>query len=105
MKDQDSIVLYYALPYMQREYKSNPLEYFSHLVGHEGENSLLSYLKQEDYAMSLSCGSDHEMDCFSEFKITVVLTKKGLANYNKVLDIIFKYLQRLKEVGPQEWKF
>ena len=90
-------------PFMQPEFKADPLSYFSHLVGHEGENSLLSYLKQEDYAMELSAGGDHELDCFSDFTICITLTKKGLANVDKVVDATFKYIQRLKEVGPKEW--
>ena len=79
--------------------------YFSHLIGHEGENSLLSYLKQEDYAMELTAGGDGELDCMSDFNVSITLTKKGLANTDKVADAVFKYIQRLKEVGPQEWVF
>ena len=37
--------------------------------------------------------------------MTITLTKKGLANTDKVLNAVFKYIQRLKEVGPQEWVF
>lgn len=88
------------MPYLQPEFNSNPLSYFSHLIGHEGENSLLSYLKAEDYAMDLSAGGDHELDCLSDFTLCVTLTKKGLANTDKVIDACFKYIQRLKEVGP-----
>ena len=33
------------------------------------------------------------------------MTKKGLENYEKVIDAVFKYIQRIKEVGPQEWVF
>lgn len=80
------------MPYLRQEFKAHPLSYFSHLIGHEGENSLLSYLKAEDYAMDLSAGGDHELDCFSDFTITITLTKKGLANTDKVLDAIFKYI-------------
>jgi insulysin len=69
---------------MEKEYRSKPLEYFSHLFGHEGENSLLSYLKQEDLAMELMAGSDHEMSVFSSFSVTITLTKKGLANIDDV---------------------
>lgn len=90
---------------MQAEYKSSPLGYFSHLIGHEGENSLLSYLKKEDYATELSAGGDSELDCMSDFNVVVTLTKKGLTNQEKVLDAVFKYIQRLKEVGPKEWVF
>ena len=94
--------MYWVLPtYLKQEFKSNPQSYFAHLIGHEGENSLLSYLKAEDYAMSLSSSGSTELDCISDFSVTVTLTKKGLANTDKVMNAIFKYIQRLKEVGPQ----
>ena len=93
------------LPFVQQKFRANPLGYYSHLIGHEGENSLLSYLKQEDYAMELSAGGDHELDCISDFTVSITLTKKGLANVDKVVDATFKYIQRLKEVGAQEWVF
>ena len=53
--------------------------------------------------MDLSAGGDYELDCVSDFTVSITLTKKGLANYEKVTDAVFKYMQRLKEVGPQEW--
>ena len=105
IKDKDQIEIYFILPYMKDEFLASPMTYFSHLIGHEGENSLLSYLKAEDYAMELSAGGDDELDCMSDFSITVTLTKKGLANTDKVINAVFKYIQRLKEVGPQQWVF
>lgn len=84
-------MIYWILPYCEKEYKSKPLWYFSHLFGHEGENSLLSYLAQEGYALGLSAGDDHEMGCFSDFYISIDLTKKGLENYEKVAHAAFKY--------------
>ena len=105
MKDKDTLEVFWTLPYLQKEFKSSPLSYFSHLIGHEGENSLLSYLKAEDYAMELQASADSELDCMSDFSVTITLTKKGLKNHEKVLDAVFKYIQRLKEVGPQEWVF
>ena len=63
VKDKDQIDLYWDMPYLKNEYKSNPLSYYTHLIGHEGENSLLSYLKAEDYAMELSTYADHNIDC------------------------------------------
>ena len=45
--DKDELIIYWILPYCEKEYKSQPLNYYSHLFGHEGENSLLSYLKKE----------------------------------------------------------
>jgi len=90
---------------MEKEYRTKPLQYFSHLFGHEGENSLLSYLKEEGLAMALSSGSDHEMSVFSSFTVDITLTKKGLENVNDVIAAVFKYAQRIRDVGPQQFVF
>ena len=55
--------------------------------------------------MELSAGSDHELKVFSSFFVEITLTKKGLANINDVLAAVFKYAQRLSEVGPQEFVY
>ena len=105
VQDRDVLVLYYILPYVEKEYQSAPLNYFSHLYGHEGENSLLSYLISEGLALELSAGGDHELWAISTFRIEIVLTKKGLENYEKVVEACFQYGQKLKEMGPQEYIF
>lgn len=68
VKDKDVLTVFWLdLPYTQREYKSQPLKYFSHLFGHEGPNSLLSYLKREGLALALSSYDDHEIWAVSNF--------------------------------------
>lgn len=76
---------------MQEDIKSQPLGYYSHLFGHEGANSLLSYLKSEGYAYELAAGGDHELWSYSSFMVDISLTKKGLDNYEKVLEAVFDY--------------
>jgi insulysin len=68
------------------------LNYISNLVGHEGENSLLSYLKEEGLALELSSGGDHEMDSFSTFEINIKLSDKGFNEYESVIEAVFHYL-------------
>ena len=81
IKDKDILSLYWFLPYCEEEYRTQPLKYHSHLFGHEGENSLLSYLKAQGLALELSSGYDHEIRSFSNFFIDITLTKKGLENF------------------------
>ena len=50
--------------------------------------------------MNLSSYSDHEQGVFSNFYISIDLTQKGLNETDKVLAAVFKYAQRLVEVGP-----
>jgi insulysin len=48
------------------------------LIGHEGENSLLSLLIKNELAMELSAGGSDNVDLFHDFDVTIKLTKKGL---------------------------
>jgi insulysin len=68
----------------------------SHLFGHEGENSLLSYLISEGLALELSSSFDHELWSFSTFNVDITLTKKGLENYEKVIESVFQYAQKIR---------
>jgi secreted Zn-dependent insulinase-like peptidase len=53
---------------------------------------LLSYLKAEDLAMSVYAGGGSFLKGVdSAFEVEVVLTNRGLQNYNMVLEAIFKY--------------
>jgi len=89
VKDKDIITLLWILPYVQKDIKAQPLGYYAFLFGHEGENSLLSYLKSEGLANELSAGGDHELWSFSNFYVDISLTKKGLENYEKVVEAVF----------------
>ena len=55
--------------------------------------------------MELLASDRRWKDWLTLIKIDIALTKKGLQNTDKVIDAVFKYLQRLNELGPQEWLF
>lgn len=103
VKDKDILTLLWILPYIQSDIKAQPLGYFAFLFGHEGKNSLLSYLKSEGLANELSAGGDHELWSYSNFYIDISLTKKGLQNYEQVIEAVFQYANRIREVGPQQY--
>ena len=67
VNDKNTLKVYWALPECKKEISTQPLSYLSHLFGHEGKNSLLSWLKKEGLAMGLSAGGGHMLDCFSNF--------------------------------------
>lgn len=106
VKDKDVLsLLWPSLPYSQPEYRSQPLKYLQHLFGHEGKNSLLSYLKQEGLALELSSYSDHDLWAISSFYVDITLTKKGLVEYERVISSVFKYAQVVRDSGVQEYVF
>ena len=68
----------------EQNYHNDPGDYLSFLIGHEGENSLLSLLIREGLAYELSAGSSNEYHSYTEFNVTITLTDKGLENYKLV---------------------
>mmetsp|Transcript_9358 Transcript_9358/g.14198 ORF Transcript_9358/g.14198 Transcript_9358/m.14198 type:complete len:83 (-) Transcript_9358:1923-2171(-) len=82
-------MLVFAVPYCQLDHYSSPEKYLMNLIGHEGENSLLSFLKLKDLAISIDTDMNHSMRCFTQFEICITLTKKGLANYEEVIEATF----------------
>ena len=87
------------------EYKAKPLSYLGNLIGHEGEGSLLSQLKAEGLAESLAAGSGLAWRGGSMFSVTVTLTEEGVANQERILQLLFSYLDMLREQGPKEWLY
>jgi insulysin len=91
VKDKDIMSLVWYLPSSEKEYKTQPLRYHSHLFGHEGENSLLSYLIAEGLALELSASHDHELNgAFTNLNVDITLTRKGMAEYERVIEAVFQ---------------
>jgi insulysin len=86
-------------------YDVKPLAYLGNLVGHEGEGSLLSQLKEEGLAESLAAGSGLGWRGGSLFTVTVSLTEEGMDDYQRVLQLLFAYLDMLRDEGPKQWLY
>lgn len=87
------------------DYDVKPVSYVSNLIGHEGQGSLLSRLKAEGLAESLSAGSGLSWRGGSLLSVNVSLTEKGVAQYQRVLQLLFTYIDMLRDQGPQEWLY
>ncbi|BGP38130.1 metalloprotease [Rhodotorula kratochvilovae] len=87
-------------------YASKPGSFLSHLVGHEGKGSVLSYLKARGWANGMSAGAGNNgASGFDFFKVNVDLTKEGLEHYEEVASVIFAYIALLRAHPPAEWAF
>jgi insulysin len=93
--------------YMDEEnlYETQPSRYISHLIGHEGPGSVLSYIKDKGWANSLSAGSSPVAPGQALYCIEVRLTEDGLKNYLEIVKVIFQYIYLLKKQPPQQWIF
>ncbi|KAH7111606.1 Metalloenzyme, LuxS/M16 peptidase-like protein [Dactylonectria macrodidyma] len=104
----DSRELNLYFPYIDEElmYGSQPSTYISHLIGHEGPGSVMSYIKAKGWANGLSAGADPVCPGTPGiFNVQVRLTEEGLKNYPEIVKIFFQYISLLRETPPQEWIF
>jgi insulysin len=98
---QRRLQLSFPMPDYSGRYHSKPLAYISNLIGHEGEGSLLSALKDEGWAEGLGAGTGITYRGGSAFDINITLTEAGMAQYAQVLKQVFEYVRMLQLAGPQ----
>jgi insulysin len=71
--------------------------YVSHLIGHEGPGSLLSYLKnKKGWANSFGASANAEVSNLETFEVTVELTTQGLKHVDEVAECVFSYITMLR---------
>ena len=104
----DSRLLELTFPYMNEEnlFESQPSRYLSHLIGHEGPGSIMSYIKGKGWANGLSAGAYPVCPgSLGLFNCQIRLTEEGLKNYREIVKVFFQYISLLKETAPQQWIF
>jgi len=106
LKHTNKLMLVWQLPAYCKLYRTKPCAYIGHLLGHEGSGSVLSLLKEKNFATSLSAGvSESNFDdnsMITLLEVCVALTDFGLANWTEVAHCVHQYLHMLREVGPQK---
>jgi insulysin len=97
IKDTRTVELSFPMPSYINDFRSKPDALLSSMIGHEGKGSLLSLLKTEGLATSLSAGGWLETRDYGRLEINVNLTPKGLENYLDVVRHCLAYIDILKE--------
>lgn len=99
-KNLKNLRILWNLPPSSHLWKSKPMGYISYLIGHEGPNSLLSQLIKEGLATALSSSADNRLQQqLDQFRIQITLTDKGERHYERVLSLVYMYINNLKSLG------
>ena len=67
VKDRRVLEITWLLKDQSSQYRHPPSKYISHILGHEGKGSLLSFLISQGLATSLSAGGSDSYKAYSEF--------------------------------------
>jgi insulysin len=101
-KQSQKLVVGFSLPAADHYYKNKTVGYLGHLIGFEGEGSLLSLIKAKGWCNNLSAGRGISGSNFKDFNISLELTNDGLAHTDEVISLIFQYIHLVKEGSNNE---
>lgn len=105
IKDTRSLGLEFPTIRLHDHLVSKPASVVSSVIGYEGKGSLLSKLKEEGLALGLSAGGGEIHPNLSTFDINVSLTEKGEVEYKRVIELVFAYIEMLRQVDVKEYTF
>ncbi len=98
-RNEHSISFTFFLPGLDAQYRENPLEFLSSLLGHEGEGSLHASLKARGWIESLSAGGGRMDADNSILTVQIELTPEGSAHQDEIGTALFAYLNLLRDAS------
>ena len=104
-REYRSLSLTFPIAPLQPHYKAKPAGYIAHLLGHEGEGSLLSLLRKRGLANGLSAGGSVNDSDNSTFSVNVSLTTAGFEQLEEVVALIFAGLELIAATGPERSRY
>ncbi len=105
IKDVRSLEIDFPTIRLKSHQSSKPASIVGAVLGYEGKGSLLSKLKEEGLVLSLSAGGGSSHPDINSFGINISLTEKGLKDYERILEMVFAYINMVRERGFEEYTF
>ena len=105
LKDERRLNMMFPVDSSDIYYREKPLRYLGNILGHEGEGSLFALLKSLGWAEGLSAGGGMGGRNQGSFVISVQLTPEGYINRDKIVELTFKQIRKLRNRGIQKWRF
>lgn len=104
-KFAQNLMLTFCLPNVSRYYRSKPILLVTHLIEDGSENTLQHGLKRMGFILDLSASDGIKGDNFQDININLRLTEHGLANTQKIMQLIMQWFDFLRQNGIEKWRF
>ncbi len=105
VKDLRKLQLTFPLPSSDADYRIKPLSYIAHLIGYEGEHSLMMTLKDQGWITSLVAGGGASGSNYRDFTISCHLTELGFHHVDDIVQHIFHYIDMIADRGLDDWRY
>lgn len=87
------------------EYRHKPADLIAHLLGHEGDGSLLARLREAGWADGLSAGVSRGDGHHALFSVSISLTPAGAEARDAIEATLFAAIEQVREAGLEAWRY
>jgi insulysin len=101
-KHSQKLIASFSMPCMDKYYKNKTINYIAHLIGYEGEGSLLSTLKQQGWCNDISAGRGIGGSNFKDFNVSFDLTTNGLDHTDEIITTMYQYIKLVRNNDRNE---
>jgi secreted Zn-dependent insulinase-like peptidase len=105
LRDKRNLQLTFPIPSTEADYRNKPLEFLSHLIGHEGPGSLHAVLKEAGLIDTLSAGQSLDTGDQAMMNISMSVTPQGRERWQDIVSLSFRYLSMIAEKGIKQAYF
>ncbi|MDR9469001.1 insulinase family protein [Marinospirillum sp.] len=105
LRQKRELQLLFQVPDATKDFRKKPDNYLAHLIGHEGQGSLLNALKNKGWVTGLSAGTQMRTGQQALFSINLELTPEGDQKTQEIQAAVFAWLDLIRAQGIEKWRF
>lgn len=105
LQDRRQLRFYFPVPDPTDEYRTKPSQLIAHLLGDEGDGSLLAVLRDAGLADGLSAGVSRGDGNEALFTVSISLTPAGAERLDDIQATLFAAIEQLHDQGLAEWRY
>ena len=105
LQDRRQLRFYFPVPDPSDEYRTKPTQLIAHLLGDEGDGSLLAVLREAGLADGLSAGVGRGDGNEALFTVSISLTPAGAERLDDIEATLFAAVEQIRAEGLAEWRY
>lgn len=105
LQDRRQLRFYFPIPDPSDEYRTKPTQLIAHLLGDEGDGSLLAVLREAGLADALSAGVGRGDGNNALFTISISLTPRGAERLDDIEATLFTAIEQIQAAGLDQWRY
>lgn len=104
-KETRRLTFNFPIPQNPDYFAKKPHDYIAHMLAHQGEGSLLSFLKRLGWAEDISADVTLQSRHDALFQINLELTEQGVRARDQIVSLVFYSLEQLRLHGLDQWRY